>query len=183
MTNLVEVRNLSIEATTDAGRVVEIIKGVSLDIADGEIVALIGESGSGKTTVALSLMGHAAARSAGSPAARSASTVSNMAVASREGTGESCAAPTSPMCAQSAAASFNPASTIMEQVIEVTRIHRLMPPEQARKRAVELVQGACRCRTRKGSAPAIRMQVSGGQLQRLAAAMALIGDPKLVIFD
>jgi len=59
MTNLVEVRNLKIEATTDAGRVVEIIKGVSLDIADGEIVALIGESGSGKTTVALSLMGHA----------------------------------------------------------------------------------------------------------------------------
>ncbi len=48
-----------IEATTDAGRVVEIIKGVSLDIADGEIVALIGESGSGKTTIALSLMGYA----------------------------------------------------------------------------------------------------------------------------
>ncbi|RVC57663.1 ATP-binding cassette domain-containing protein, partial [Mesorhizobium sp. M4B.F.Ca.ET.088.02.2.1] len=59
MSNLVEVRNLRIEATTDAGRLVEIIKGVSLDIADGEIVALIGESGSGKTTVALSLMGYA----------------------------------------------------------------------------------------------------------------------------
>ncbi|RWF63419.1 hypothetical protein [Mesorhizobium sp.] len=36
MSNLVEVRNLRIEATTDAGRLVEIIKGVSLDIADGE---------------------------------------------------------------------------------------------------------------------------------------------------
>ena len=59
MSNLVEVRNLKIEAKTDSGRLVEIIKGVSLDIADGEIVALIGESGSGKTTVALSLMGHA----------------------------------------------------------------------------------------------------------------------------
>ncbi|TIT28156.1 MAG: ATP-binding cassette domain-containing protein, partial [Mesorhizobium sp.] len=56
MSNLVEVRNLRIEATTDAGRLVEIIKGVSLDIADGEIVALIGESGSGKTTVSKILM-------------------------------------------------------------------------------------------------------------------------------
>src|SRR5206468_1327057 len=51
--NLVEIRNLRVEATTDAGRRVEIIKGVSLDIAEGEIVALIGESGSGKTTIAM----------------------------------------------------------------------------------------------------------------------------------
>ena len=42
---------------------------------------------------------------------------------------------------QSAAAAFNPSSTIMEQVIEVTRIHKLMPPERARQRAVELFQG------------------------------------------
>ena len=56
--NLVEIRNLRVEATTDAGRRVEIIKGVSLDIAEGEIVALIGESGSGKTTIAMTLMGY-----------------------------------------------------------------------------------------------------------------------------
>ena len=40
---------------------IEIIKGVSFDVAKGEIVALIGESGSGKTTIALTLMGHARA--------------------------------------------------------------------------------------------------------------------------
>jgi ABC-type glutathione transport system ATPase component len=58
MENLVEIRDLKVEATTDSGRRVEIIKGVSLDIAQGEIVALIGESGSGKTTIALTLMGY-----------------------------------------------------------------------------------------------------------------------------
>jgi peptide/nickel transport system ATP-binding protein len=59
MTNLVEIRDLKVEAKTDSGRIVEIIKGVSFDVAEGEIVALIGESGSGKTTVAFTLMGHA----------------------------------------------------------------------------------------------------------------------------
>ncbi|MFN3524474.1 MAG: ATP-binding cassette domain-containing protein, partial [Paracoccus sp. (in: a-proteobacteria)] len=56
--NLVEVRDLTLGATTDSGREVQIIKGVSFDIAPGEILALIGESGSGKTTIALTLMGH-----------------------------------------------------------------------------------------------------------------------------
>ena len=57
-TPLVSVRDLKIGAVTDSGRKVEIIKGVDFDIAPGEILALIGESGSGKTTIALSLMGH-----------------------------------------------------------------------------------------------------------------------------
>ncbi|MFN7050630.1 MAG: ATP-binding cassette domain-containing protein, partial [Gemmobacter sp.] len=58
MANLVEIRDLKVQARSDAGRRIEIIKGVSFDIAEGEIVALIGESGSGKTTIALTLMGH-----------------------------------------------------------------------------------------------------------------------------
>ncbi|RVD54967.1 ABC transporter ATP-binding protein [Mesorhizobium sp. M2D.F.Ca.ET.185.01.1.1] len=180
MTNLVEVRNLRIKATTDAGRVVEIIKGVSLDIADGEIIALIGESGSGKTTVALSLMGHArpGCQITGGEInvnGKNMAALSEKERAKLRGTDIA-------YVPQSAAASFNPASTIMEQVIEVTRIHRLMPPEQARKRAVELFRSLSLPDPERigGRYP---HQVSGGQLQRLAAAMALIGNPKLVIFD
>ncbi|MEI9424920.1 ABC transporter ATP-binding protein [Mesorhizobium sp. Cs1299R1N1] len=180
MTNLVEVRNLRIEATTDAGRIVEIIKGVSLDIADGEIVALIGESGSGKTTVALSLMGHArpGCRITGGEInvnGKNMAALSEKERAKLRGTDIA-------YVPQSAAASFNPSSTIMEQVIEVTRIHKLMPPEQARKRAVKLFK-ALSLPDPDGIGARYPHQVSGGQLQRLSAAMALIGDPKLVIFD
>lgn len=180
MTNLVEVRNLRIEATTDAGRVVEIIKGVSLDIADGEIVALIGESGSGKTTIALSLMGYArpGCRITGGEInvnGKNMAALSEKQRAKLRGTDIA-------YVPQSAAASFNPSSTIMEQVIEVTRIHGLMPPEQARKRAVELFR-ALSLPDPEGIGTRYPHQVSGGQLQRLSAAMALIGDPKLMIFD
>ncbi|RUU92621.1 ABC transporter ATP-binding protein [Mesorhizobium sp. M7A.F.Ca.MR.176.00.0.0] len=180
MSNLVELRNLKIEATTDAGRVVEIIKGVSLDIADGEIVALIGESGSGKTTIALSLMGYArpGCRITGGEInvnGKNMAALSEKQRARLRGTDIA-------YVPQSAAASFNPSSTIMEQVIEVTRIHGLMPPEQARKRAVELFR-ALSLPDPEGIGARYPHQVSGGQLQRLSAAMALIGDPKLMIFD
>lgn len=180
MSNLVEVRKLRIEATTDAGRLVEIIKDVSLDIADGEIVALIGESGSGKTTLALSLMGHArpGCRIAGGEinvGGKDMAALSERERARSRGTDIA-------YVPQSAAAAFNPSSTIMEQVIEVTRIHGLMPPERARQRAVELFR-ALSLPDPEGIGARYPHQVSGGQLQRLAAAMALIGDPKLVIFD
>jgi peptide/nickel transport system ATP-binding protein len=180
MTNLVEVRNLRIEATTDAGRLVEIIRGVSLDIADGEIVALIGESGSGKTTVALSLMGYArpGCRITGGEInvnGKNMAALSEKERAKLRGTDIA-------YVPQSAAAAFNPSSTIMEQVIEVTRIHSLMPPEKARQRAVELFR-ALSLPDPEGIGARYPHQVSGGQLQRLSAAMALIGDPKLMIFD
>lgn len=180
MSNLVEVRNLRIEAKTDAGRLVEIIKGVSLDIADGEIVALIGESGSGKTTVALSLMGYArpGCRITGGEInvnGKNMAALSEKERAKLRGTDIA-------YVPQSAAAAFNPSSTIMEQVIEVTRIHKLMPPAQARQRAIELFR-ALSLPDPEGIGARYPHQVSGGQLQRLSAAMALISDPKLVIFD
>ena len=180
MANLVEIRDLKVEATTDSGRRVEIINGVSFDIDEGEIVALIGESGSGKTTIALTLMGHTrpGCRISGgsiSVAGKDMVTLSEKQRAKVRGT-EVAYVP------QSAAAAFNPAATIMDQVIEVTRIHGLMSADEARLRAVELFR-ALSLPEPETIGSRYPHQVSGGQLQRLSAAMALIGDPKLVIFD
>ena len=180
MDNLVEIRNLRVEAKTDSGRIVEIIKGVSFNIAKGEIVALIGESGSGKTTIALTLMGHAreGCRISGGTIQVDGQDMAALSENERSKVRGTTVA----YIPQSAAAAFNPATKIMEQVIEVTRIHGLMPPEQARRRAIELFR-ALSLPNPETIGERYPHQVSGGQLQRLAAAMALIGEPKLVIFD
>ena len=180
MANLVEIRDLRVEATTDSSRRLEIIKGVSLDVAEGEIVALIGESGSGKTTIALTLMGHAreGCRIAGGSVTLAGQDVVQLSEPQRAALRGAAIA----YVPQSAAAAFNPAQTIMEQVIEVTRIHGLMKPEAARVRAVELFRGLS-LPNPETIGQRYPHQVSGGQLQRLSAAMALIGGPKLVIFD
>ena len=165
---------------TPAGDV-EIIKGVSFDIADGEIVALIGESGSGKTTIALTLHGLCPARlriSGGS--------------VSVNGTGHGGAYRKGARRAARRRHRLRPAK----------RRRRLQPrahdhgagdrgraaftADAARKRAsaraVELFR-ALALPDPEGIGARYPHQVSGGQLQRLSAAMALIGDPKLVIFD
>ncbi|ANL50723.1 dipeptide ABC transporter ATP-binding protein (plasmid) [Rhizobium phaseoli] len=180
MANLVEIRDLKVEAKTDSGRIVEIIRGVSFEVAEGEIVALIGESGSGKTTIALTLMGHARAgcRISGGSVVLAGQDMASLPERKRaniRGTVIS-------YVPQSAAAAFNPSQTIMEQVIEIARIHDLMPAEEARTRAVSLFK-ALSLPDPETIGSRYPHQVSGGQLQRLSAAMALIGDPKLVIFD
>lgn len=177
---LVTLRDLTIGAVTDAGRKVEIIRGVSFDIARGEIVALIGESGSGKTTIALSLMGHArpGCSITGGQVMLDGKDITAMSERARKhirGTEVS-------YVPQSAAAAFNPSKRIMDQVLEINEIHGLMPRAEAEARAVDLFR-ALALPEPETIGRRYPHQVSGGQLQRLAAAMAMIGDPKLVIFD
>ena len=180
MKNLVEIRNLKVEATTDSGRSIDIIKGVDIDIAPGEIVALIGESGSGKTTIALTIMGYA--RPGCKITGGSVTVAGKDMVALSERRRANVRGLEVSYVPQSAAAAFNPSKRIIEQVIEVTRIHQLMPPAEAREKAVSLFR-ALSLPDPDEIGSRYPHQVSGGQLQRLAAAMALISDPKLVIFD
>jgi peptide/nickel transport system ATP-binding protein len=176
---VVTVSGLNIVAATRFGDMA-IVKDLNFRIAPGEVLALIGESGSGKTTTALALMGyarHGCRISGGSIRIGDTEVLALAPAEQRALRGRTVA-----YIAQSAAASFNPSRTIMDQVVEPALIHALMTRKEAETKAVALFRElALPDPDTIGSR--YPHQVSGGQLQRLMAAMALITDPELVILD
>ena len=176
---VVTVSHLNIVASTRFGDMA-IVKDLSFRIEPGEVLALIGESGSGKTTTALSLMGYARSGcriAGGSIRIGDVDVLALSAAEQRALRGRTVA-----YIAQSAAASFNPSRTIMDQVVEPARIHGLMSRAEAEAKAVALFRELALPDPDTIGAR-YPHQVSGGQLQRLMAAMALITDPELVILD
>ncbi len=177
---MVQVSGLRVVARSASGDDIAIVKDVGFSIEKGEVLALIGESGSGKTTIALSLMGYA----------RSGCHIIGGAVR----VGDQDILQQSPdqlaklrgrhiaYIAQSAASAFNPAKTLMNQVIESAMIHGLMSRTVAQAKAIELFR-ALALPDPEHIGARYPHQVSGGQLQRVMAAMAFITDPALVILD
>lgn len=179
-TPLVEVRGLRVVGGRPGAAETTIVHDVDFEIGRGEVLALIGESGSGKTTIALSLMGHArtGCRIAGGSVKIGGTDVCRLSASGLAALrGRKVA-----YIAQSAAASFNPSRTILDQVIESALIHRTMSKRDAQAKAVELFR-ALALPEPETIGKRYPHQVSGGQLQRLMAAMALITDPELVILD
>jgi peptide/nickel transport system ATP-binding protein len=177
---VLEVRNLSVDAVGRHGRTTPILDDVSFTVAPGEVISLIGESGSGKTTVALGVLAYArpGCRIKGGEVFLDGQDVLKLDARSRQRVRGTEIA----YIAQSAAAAFNSALTIGRQVTEVPVIKGLMSRQEAEARAVELY--------RQLDLPSPETigrlyphQVSGGQLQRVMAAMAMICDPKLLILD
>lgn len=179
MNDLVCVSGLNVLARDAAGETL-IVDNVGFSIPRGEVLALIGESGSGKTTIALALMGYVRS---GCRIGGGSIRIGDSDILSLD-RGE---LPKIRGCkvayiAQSAAASFNPSRTIMHQVIEGALIHGLMRRAEAQKKAIELFRSLA-LPDPEHIGERYPHQVSGGQLQRLMAAMALITDPALVILD
>jgi peptide/nickel transport system ATP-binding protein len=175
----VHVKGLSVVVQTEAGERA-IVDDLNFSIAPGEVLALIGESGSGKTTTALAMMGyarHGCRISAGSVSIDGRDILALPEIQQRGLRGRQIT-----YIAQSAAASFNPSLNLMDQVIEPALIHQLMTPAQARAKAVALFHSLS-LPDPENIGSRYPHQVSGGQLQRLMAAMALITDPDLVILD
>ncbi|HEY1147372.1 MAG TPA: ATP-binding cassette domain-containing protein, partial [Pseudoduganella sp.] len=180
MAPLVQVSGLRVCARNDEGVDVPIVKGVDFSIAPGEVLALIGESGSGKTTIALSLMGYARQ---GCNIAGGKVQVAGQDVLSLDDKGlAALRGRTVSYIAQSASSAFNPSRTLMDQVVEGAAIHKTMPRAQAEAKAVGLFR-ALALPDPDNIGKRYPHQVSGGQLQRVMAAMALITDPALVVLD
>jgi peptide/nickel transport system ATP-binding protein len=184
MGTLLQVRDLKIGATAyppgedpiDIG----IVHGVSFDLEKGKVIGLIGESGAGKSTIGLAALayGRGGVRITGGEVLLDGKDILRYTKAGiRDIRGRH-------VCyvAQSAAAGFNPAMRLNDQVIEATVLHNIMGRAEALERATYLfgVLGLPDPETFGNRYP---HQVSGGQLQRAMTAMALCSRPDLIIFD
>ncbi|GAA4120189.1 ABC transporter ATP-binding protein [Aminobacter aganoensis] len=181
---LLDIRNLRIEARVyppgEAPRTITLVHDVSLSLEKGKVLGLIGESGAGKSTIGLSSMAYGR----GGVKITGGEVLLNGRDILKGGTQGVRALRGREVCyvAQSAAAAFNPAHRLMDQVVEASILHGVATREEAERRAVALF--------RKLSLPdpenigqRFPHQVSGGQLQRVMTAMALCSEPDLIVFD
>ena len=176
---LLSVRSLSTHYLTD-GTPVRAVDDVSFDLAPGEILGLVGESGCGKTTVGFSLLRLLppnARTVTGQILFEGEDLLTKSAEEMRALRGNRIA-----MVFQDPMTSLDPAFTVGDQVMEPLREHLKLGREAARARALELL-------TQVGiPAPADRMrrhphEFSGGMRQRVVIAIALACDPSLLICD
>lgn len=179
MSQLIRVQDLRVVAEGDHGEL-EIVKGVSFALEKGEVLALIGESGSGKTTIALALLGYArrGCKLAGGVVQVGEHDMLSLPESQLQGLRGNRVS----YVAQSAAAAFNPAKKLIDQVIEGALIHGLGSRADLQAKAIELFRDLA-LPNPETIGQRYPHQVSGGQLQRVMAAMALISDPLLVILD
>ena len=177
--NLLEVTGLTTEIGGDAGAA-RVVDGVSLAVRQGETLALLGESGCGKSMTALSLMRLLPAGgriTAGRVVLAGTDLLRLPEAAMRAWRGGRMA-----MIFQEPQTSLNPVLTVGEQIGEAVRVHGGGPRRPAAERVLELLDavGIPDPARRLGEYP---HQLSGGMKQRVMIAMALAGRPELLIAD
>jgi oligopeptide/dipeptide ABC transporter ATP-binding protein len=177
---LLEVKNLQTQFVTRGG-VVRAVDDVSWDVDEGETVALVGESGCGKSVSALSIMrlvaGPAGRVTGGQILFKGRDLLRLSEEEMRQVRGREIA-----MVFQEPMTSLNPVLTIARQLTEGLEIHLKMSPAEARRRSIELLGmvGIPDPERRLGQYP---HQFSGGMRQRMMIAMALACKPSLILAD
>ncbi|MEV7087264.1 ABC transporter ATP-binding protein [Streptomyces sp. NPDC093085] len=177
---LLEVRDLHVEFATRAG-VVKAVNGVNYSVGAGETLAVLGESGSGKSVTAQAIMGILDMPPGRIPQGEILFQGQDMLTMSNEERrkirGRRIA-----MIFQDALSSLNPVLTVGYQLGEMFRVHQGLTKKQAKAKAVELME--------RVNIPAAKERVddyphqfSGGMRQRIMIAMALALEPDLIIAD
>jgi ABC-type dipeptide/oligopeptide/nickel transport system ATPase component len=156
------------------------VSDVSLSVSEGEIFGLVGESGCGKTTLAMALMGAPAGDRSRSPG-RSGSRASSCSACRPMSCGRLRGDRIS-MIFQDPMTSLDPTFSVGEQVAETITAHRDVDDARAKERALELLGdvGIPEPERRFGDAP---HRLSGGMRQRVVIATALANEPALVLAD
>lgn len=181
---LLKVRGLKIGATAyppgEKPIDIKIVHGVDFDLQPGKVLGLIGESGAGKSTIGLAAMAYGRGGveiTGGEVWVNGRDILKERLRAVRRLRGAEVT-----YVSQSAAASFNPAKKIMDQVTEAAIYQNKFTKAEAEERAVDLFRklGLPDPETIGNRYP---HQVSGGQLQRCMTALALCPQPDLVVFD
>ncbi len=179
MKSVVDLRGLTVELS-HAGQSIRPVDDVSLTIHEGEAVALIGESGSGKTMTALATMG--LLPESGTVTEGEILIDSRNVLEMPQSDRRRLRAGTMGMVFQDPLSALNPVYPVGWQIAECFRVHRGTPRVEANDRAVELLRsvGIPAPERRAREYP---HQLSGGMRQRVMIAMAVSLNPRLLIAD
>ncbi len=180
MDTILSVKDLEVEFATYGGTV-KAVRGVSFDVTRGETLAIVGESGCGKSVTVQSLMGLIPAppgKITGGTATLNGKNILNLPPAeANKFRGVEVG-----MIFQDPMSSLNPTMTIGDQIAETLKVHRGKSDQEAFKLAVELLE-----RTHIPEAPKRAKQYpfefSGGMLQRAMIAQSLACKPAILIAD
>ena len=186
---ILAIRNLDISFKTNAG-VVHAIRGVNFDLCRGETVAIVGESGSGKSVTVKSVMGLLDANATVNSgeilytyqAPNGEGKTVDLLKLSKKELRQHINGQRIAMVFQDPMTSLDPTMTIGKQIMEGMFLHLNMSKEEARKRAIELLDmvGIPDAAKRFKNYP---HQLSGGMRQRVVIAIALSAQPDILICD